>query len=81
MGPFYAVFGTIPQPFSPLALSLGSFIGRAKFALEIRDLWAESIVIELEYSYDYQPNTSVEITRPSLKKPITIAAVRFEVQL
>ena len=44
MGPFDVVVGTIPQPFSPLAPWLRSFIGRAKFVLEIRDLWPESIV-------------------------------------
>ncbi len=44
MGPFDVVIGTIPQPFSPLAPWLRSFVGRAKFVLEIRDLWPESIV-------------------------------------
>jgi colanic acid biosynthesis glycosyl transferase WcaI len=44
LGPFDVVIGTIPQPFSPLAPWLRSFVGRAKFVLEIRDLWPESIV-------------------------------------
>jgi colanic acid biosynthesis glycosyl transferase WcaI len=44
LGPFDVVIGTIPQPFSPLAPWLRSFVGKAKFVLEIRDLWPESIV-------------------------------------
>jgi glycosyltransferase involved in cell wall biosynthesis len=44
LGPFDVVIGTIPQPFSPLAPWIRSFTGKAKFVLEIRDLWPESIV-------------------------------------
>ena len=44
LGPFDVVIGTIPQPFSPLATWIRSFVGKAKLILEIRDLWPESIV-------------------------------------
>jgi colanic acid biosynthesis glycosyl transferase WcaI len=52
MGPFDVLIGTIPQPFSPAAPWLRSFIGRAKFVLEIRDLWPESIVATGQGSSD-----------------------------
>ncbi len=44
LGPFDVVIGTIPQPFSPLSAWLRTFVGRAKFVLEVRDLWPEGIV-------------------------------------
>ena len=44
LGPFDVIIGTVPQPFSPLAGWLRSFVGRAKFVLEVRDLWPEGIV-------------------------------------
>ena len=44
MRPFDVIVGALPQPFSPYAGYLRALFGNAKFVLDVRDLWPESIV-------------------------------------
>jgi colanic acid biosynthesis glycosyl transferase WcaI len=52
MRPFDVVIGTIPQPFAPLSAYLRSAVGKAKFILEVRDLWPEGLTATGQSSED-----------------------------
>ncbi len=43
MRPYDVVIGTIPQPFGPFANYIRTTVGKAKFVLDVRDLWPEGL--------------------------------------